>query len=196
MSGFTRDTTHYGDRLVYEALRTKWSRYHARCGCGQDWVAAHAVPAGFTVVREGSGFVALVGPELTEGVDEERLTTNALWQAVTGEPGEQSWYETVRVIDRSPEAKAAERAHWEQVRAQSKARAAAAKTEPATDPQRRYLSSLAEQAGRARFVEAYTAAAAKADLPAPKPRERTETMIRRLTKAAARALISDLAGSK
>ena len=100
MSGFTRDSKHYGDRLVYEALGSKWARYHAHCGCGQDWVTAHAEPAGFTVARKGCGFVALVGPGLTEGVDEEKLTTNALWQAVTGTPGTQDWYESVRVFER------------------------------------------------------------------------------------------------
>ena len=104
MSGFTRDSKHYGDRLVYESLGSKWARYHARCGCGQDWVSAHAEPAGFTVVRKGSGFVALVGPGLTEGVDEEKLTTNALWQAVTGTPGSQDWYESVRVFERPAQA--------------------------------------------------------------------------------------------
>lgn len=105
MSGFTRDTKKYGDRLVYEALTSKWNRYHARCECGRDWVTAHAEPAGFTVVRQGSGFVALVGPGLTEGVDEEALTTNALWKAVTGADGTQDWFETVRVLDRTAPAK-------------------------------------------------------------------------------------------
>ena len=28
MSGFTRDTQRYGDKLVYEALGSKWRRYH------------------------------------------------------------------------------------------------------------------------------------------------------------------------
>lgn len=99
MSGFTRDTKHYGDRLVYEALLRKWERYHSRCGCGEDWVEAHAVPAGFEVVRRGSGFVALVGAGLTEDVDEDHLTTDALWAAVTGVSGA-GWTETVRVVDR------------------------------------------------------------------------------------------------
>jgi hypothetical protein len=106
MSGFTRDTKYYGDRLVYEALLSKWGRYHGHCGCGDDWVTAHAEPAGFTVVREGSGFVALTGPGLTEDVDEMQLTANALWEAVTGEQGSQDWFERVKVIDRSGKAKA------------------------------------------------------------------------------------------
>ncbi|MGW4823366.1 hypothetical protein ACWEP4_31480 [Streptomyces sp. NPDC004227] len=49
MSGFARDTKYYGDRLVYEPLESKWGRYHAtHCGCGQDWLTARAIPAGFT----------------------------------------------------------------------------------------------------------------------------------------------------
>ncbi|MBL1101801.1 hypothetical protein [Streptomyces coffeae] len=72
MSGFTRDTKYYGDRLVYEPLERKWAGYHARhCGCGQDWLEAHAVPAGFTVIPRGkTGYYGLVGPGLTEGVDD------------------------------------------------------------------------------------------------------------------------------
>lgn len=40
-----------------------------------------------------------------EGVDESALTANALWEAVTGRPG-QGWTESVRVIDRSEHAEA------------------------------------------------------------------------------------------
>ncbi|MBF6272893.1 MULTISPECIES: hypothetical protein [Nocardia] len=121
MSGFTRDTYHYGDKLVYEALHSKWDRYHStHCQCGQDWITAHAEPAGFTVVRSDSGFTSLTGPGLTEGVDESTLTANALWEAVTGKPGTQDWYEQVRVVDRSPEAqatqKAASDAHYAKLR--------------------------------------------------------------------------------
>lgn len=88
----------YGDRLVYEALQSKWVRYHRHCTCGNDWVAAHAIPAGFTIVKAGSGWVGLVGPGLTEGVDEDKPTVNALWEAVTGRPGSQSWFEDVTVL--------------------------------------------------------------------------------------------------
>ncbi|WP_328398206.1 hypothetical protein OHS70_16610 [Streptomyces sp. NBC_00390] len=64
MSGFTRDTKDYGDRLVYEPLESKWGRYHAtHCGCGQDWLTVHPVPAGFTVIPRGkTGYYGLVGP--------------------------------------------------------------------------------------------------------------------------------------
>lgn len=45
MSGSTRDPAYYGDRLVYEPLESKWSRYHAtHRGCGWDWLEAHAIP--------------------------------------------------------------------------------------------------------------------------------------------------------
>ena len=97
MSGFTRGGR-YGDRLVYEALQSKWVRYHRHCTCGKDWVEAHAIPAGFTVVKSGGGWVGLIGPGLTEGVDEDKLTVNALWEAVTGRPGSQTWYEDVSVL--------------------------------------------------------------------------------------------------
>ncbi len=41
---------------------------------------SHAVPAGFTAIPRGkTGYYGLVGPGLTEGVDEEKLTANALW---------------------------------------------------------------------------------------------------------------------
>lgn len=112
MSGFTRHVKRYGDRLVYEALDSKWRRYHQQhCAglrthrpgwqernCTGNWLD-HATAAGFTVVHKGRGFVALTGPGLTEGVDESRLTANALWEAVTGKPGTQTWYESVHVFD-------------------------------------------------------------------------------------------------
>ncbi|MDF9867871.1 MULTISPECIES: hypothetical protein [Streptomyces] len=109
MSGFARDPKYYGDRLVYEPLERKWAGYHARhCGCGLDWFEAHAVPAGFTVIPRGkTGYYGIVGPGLTEGVDEEKLTANALWEAVTGKPGTQTWYESMHVTCRNPESEAA-----------------------------------------------------------------------------------------
>ncbi|MBE1582901.1 hypothetical protein ACFPOI_59280 [Nonomuraea angiospora] len=61
MSGCTRDTKRYGDKLVYEALGSKWRHYHdTHCRCGLNWVTEHAEPAGFTVVRSGTGWVALI----------------------------------------------------------------------------------------------------------------------------------------
>ncbi|WP_410646518.1 hypothetical protein [Amycolatopsis sp. cmx-4-54] len=158
MSGFTRDPKYYGDRLVYEALLTKWGRYHARCGCKNNWITDHAESAGFTVVRQGSGFVALVGPDLTEDVDETRLTTNALWKAVTGEKGAQDWFEPVRVIDRSEKAEAERKAVNDQVHGQRRERAAAAKAEPVTEAQLRYLTKLITKASKERFNDEFAAA--------------------------------------
>lgn len=193
MSGFTRDTKHYGDRLVYEALESKWGRYHAtHCGCDRDWVTVHAEPAGFTVVRERPGFVALVGPGLTEGVDEERLTANALWEAVTGKPGTQDWYEPVRVTCRCDHCEAKERAHWDALRAERKARAEDAKTSPLTDKQFAYLEKLADQLGRARVDRAFADAIKGTAIHPRRPREHTRTMLRRLTRASARKMIGTL----
>lgn len=198
MSGFARDPKHYGDRLVYEPLESKWSRYHAtHCGCGQDWLTAHAVPAGFTVIPRGkSGYYGLVGPGLTEGVDETALTANALWEAVTGKPGTQTWHEQVHITCRTPEAEAARKAandeHYGRIREESAKRKAAAQTERATEKQLKYLASLAEKAGKERFDAEFVKVVKGTDIKPRAPRERTTTASKRLTKAAARKLIAAL----
>ncbi|MFI6416145.1 hypothetical protein ACIBG6_01720 [Streptomyces sp. NPDC050842] len=198
MSGFARDPKYYGDRLVYEPLESKWSRYHAtHCGCGQDWLTAHAVPAGFTVIPRGrSGYYGLVGPGLTEGVDETALTANALWEAVTGKPGTQTWHEQVHVTCRTPEAEAARKAandaHYGRIREESAKRKAAAQTERATEKQLKYLANLAEKAGKERFDAEFVKAVKGTDIKPRAPRERTATASKRLTKAAARKLIAAL----
>jgi hypothetical protein len=196
VSGFARDTKYYGDRLVYEPLESKWSRYHAtHCGCGQDWLTAHAIPAGFTVLPRGqTGYYGLVGPGLTEGVDEETLTTDALWEAVTGQPGTQHWHESVHVTCRSEEAEAARKAENERVYGPRRERAAKAKTEPATPAQLKYLTNLAEKVGKERFDAEFVKAVKGTDIKPRTPRERTSTASKRLTKAAARKLIGVLAG--
>jgi hypothetical protein len=196
VSGFARDTKYYGDRLVYEPLDSKWVRYHAtHCGCGQDWLTAHAVPAGFTVIPRGtSGYYGLVGPGLTEGVDESALTTNALWEAVTGKPGTQTWHEHVQVTCRSPEAEAKRKAENERIYGPRRERAAKAKTELATPAQLKYLATLAEKVGKDRFDAEFVKAVKGTDIEPRAPRERTATAAKRLTKAAARTLISALAG--
>ncbi|MFJ9845872.1 hypothetical protein ACIRYZ_36605 [Kitasatospora sp. NPDC101155] len=198
MSGFARDTKYYGDRLVYEPLESKWSRYHAtHCGCGQDWLEAHAIPAGFTVLPRGkTGYYGVVGPGLTEGVDESTLTTNALWEAVTGQPGTQTWYESVQVTCRSPEAEAARKAandeYYGRIREESAKRKAAAKTESATPAQLKYLTSLVEQVGKERFDAEFAKAVKGTGIEPRRPRERAATASKRLTKATARKLISAL----
>lgn len=195
MSGFTRDTKYYGDALVYEALESKWGRYHARhCGGAHDWLSEHAVPAGFTVVREGSGWVALTGPGLTEGVDEDALTADALWEAVTGKPGA-GWIEQVRVTCRCGHCEAERKAENERIYAPRRARAAAAKVEPATDKQRDYLAKLLTRVSREQFDEAFAAAVKGTGIAPRAPRERTTTAVNRLTRAAARKLIDALAGA-
>ncbi|MDT5024653.1 MAG: hypothetical protein QOE61_1079 [Micromonosporaceae bacterium] len=199
VSGFTRDSKHYGDHLVYEALGSKWSRYHARCGCGQDWVTAHAEQAGFTVVRRGSGFVALVGPGLTEGVDETKLTTNALWQAVTGTPGTQDWYETVRLFERSEhedgESEKVRKTTSAADRAARRERDAAAKREPLTEAQLNYLRTLVTKVSRERFDDEFNSAIRGSTVKPRQPEEKTAQLIKRLTKSTARKLITALVGS-
>lgn len=101
MSGFTRDPRYYDDQLVYEALLGKWDRYHARCRCGEDWIGAHAVPAGFT-----------------------------LWEAVTGSPGTQDWFEKVHVMDRRPAVEAERKKANEQYYGALRERSRTAKAEP------------------------------------------------------------------
>lgn len=189
MSGFTRDTKHYGDRLVYEALRSKWHRYHTHCGCLNNWITHHAEPAGFTVIREGSGFVALTGPGLTDDVDETRLTTNALWVAVTGKPGTQDWYEPVRVIDRSTTADSPARKPAEQG---SQTRRRSAKSDPVTAAQVRYLTSLITKTSKDRFDSEFAAAIKGTSIAARGKREKTLTAVKRLTKPAATKLINGL----
>ncbi|MCX4511215.1 hypothetical protein OHA27_13040 [Streptomyces sp. NBC_01619] len=197
MSGFARDTKYYGDRLVYEPLESKWAGYHARhCGCGQDWITAHVVPAGFTVIPRGkSGYYGLVGPGLTEGVDESVLTTNALWEAVTGKPGTQTWYESVNVTCRSPEAEAARKAENERIYGPRRERAEKAKNELATAAQLKYLATLAEKVGKERFDAEFAEAVKGTGIEPRAPRERTATASKRLTKAVARKLISALVGA-
>ncbi|WP_327151562.1 hypothetical protein [Nocardia sp. NBC_01329] len=197
MSGFTRDSYHYGDRLVYEALHSKWGRHHARyCGCGQDWLTTHAESAGFTVVKSGGGYTALVGPGLTEGVDEDALTANALWEAVTGTPATQDWTDPVHVVDRSPETQAALKAASAARYAQLRERTAAAKVEPASVKQVAYLDTLAAQTDPDRFDAEFAKAVKGSGI---LPRGEAETAgraVRRLTRASARKLITALVGHR
>lgn len=192
MSGFTRDPKYYGDRLVYEALLSKWSRYHARCRCGNNWITHHAVPAGFTVVRDGGNFVAFVGRGLTEGIDEARLTADALWQAVTGQPGKQDWYEQITVVDRAPAVEIERKADNDRNRAPRRAGATASKTEPITSAQLKYVQSLITKASKERFAAEFAAAITGTKIEARGEQERAMQAVRRLSKSAARTLISGL----
>ncbi|GAA0930537.1 hypothetical protein [Nonomuraea longicatena] len=193
MSGFTRDTKRYGDKLVYEALGSKWRRYHdTHCRCGLNWVTEHAEPAGFTVVRSGTGWVALTGPGLTDGVDESALTADVLWEAVTGKPSA-GWVEAVRVVDRG-EAIAGDRAATGVAGVQRRARRPEAEPGPVTDKQLKYLTTLVGKVGRERFNTAFDAVVQGTEIAPRGDGERTGQALRRLTRAAARKLITVLAG--
>ena len=193
MSGFTRDTKHYGDRLVYEALDSKWRGYHARCRCGGHW-SDHLEPAGFTVARQGNGFVALTGPGLTEEVNEAALTTNALWEAVTGQSGAQTWFDTVQVIDRSEKAEAKRKAdndrYYKELRARSEANKKAAKKQPPTPAQCRYLTFLTSQLDVEHFDVELAKALKGTRIAKRKRGEEPAKVIDRLTKDTAHTLIS------
>ncbi|MGP3991643.1 hypothetical protein [Streptomyces sp. 3N207] len=196
MSGFTRDTKYYGDQLVYEALGSKWGRYHStHCGCGRDWVSAHAESAGFTVVRSGRGFVALTGPGLTKGVDESALTVDALWEAVTGKPGK-GRTEQIRIVDRSEKTEDKRKAANDRVYGARRERAAKPRAESAADKQIRYLITLASKVRRDRFDAEFNKAVMDTGVAPRGPDETTQAAVRRLTKAAAHKLITALAGSE
>ncbi|MGW6405037.1 hypothetical protein [Streptomyces sp. NPDC055134] len=153
-------------------------------------------PGEFTVIPRGkTGYYGLVGPGLTEGVDESALTANALWEAVTGKPSTQTWHESVQVTCRSPVAEANRKAANERIYGPRRERAAQTKTEPATPAQLKYLTTLAEKVGRERFDAEFVKAVKGTGVEPRAPRERTTTAAKRLTKAAARKLISALAGS-
>lgn len=87
-------------------------------------------------------------PGLTEGVDEEALTCTALWEAVTGTPGTQTWHETVRVTCRNEAAEAARKAENERTHGPWRERAGKTLTEPATGKQISYLNKLVAQVAR------------------------------------------------
>jgi hypothetical protein len=153
-------------------------------------------------VREGSGYVALVGPGLTEGVDEDALTTNALWKVVTGTEGEQDWFEPVRVFEPpparslSPSEVTAKKAASNARYAEKQQRAASAKTEPLTEAQLRYLRTLVTKVSRERFDEDLQRATKGSKVDPRQPDEKTQQVIERLTKDVARKLISALSGER
>jgi hypothetical protein len=141
-----------------------------------------------------TGYYGLVGPGLTEGVDEEKLTANALWEAVTGKPGTQTWFEGVHITCRSPESEAARKAENERIYAPRRERAEKAKTEPATPAQVKYLTMLAEKVGKERFDAEFAKVIKGSGIEPRTPRQRCATAAKRLTKARARKLITALVG--
>lgn len=144
------------------------------------------------IPRGRTGYYGLVGPGLTEDVDEEKPTANALWEAVTGKPGAQTWYESVHVTCRTPEAEAARKAENERVYGPRRERAVQAKTEPATEAQLKYLATLVDKVGKNRFDAEFANAVKGTGIEPRRPRERAATAVKRLTKAAARKLITGI----
>ncbi|QRP42957.1 hypothetical protein [Amycolatopsis sp. FDAARGOS 1241] len=142
-------------------------------------------------MRTGRGFVALIGPGLTEDVDEARLTTNALWEAVTGEPGTQHRHEQVKVVDRGEKAEAERKASNERFYGAKRQRAQAAAKEPATDAQLRYLSSLVNQVSTEVFDAQFAIAVKGTGIVPRRPRETALQAVSPLTKATARTLITN-----
>lgn len=146
------------------------------------------------IPRGRTGYYGLVGPGLTEGVDEEKLTADALWEAVTGKPGAQTWYESVHITCRSPEAEAARKAENERIYAPQRERAEKAKTELTTEAQVKYLTTLAEKVGKERFDAEFAKVIKGSDIAPRAPRQRCATAAKQLTKARARKLITALVG--
>ncbi len=122
------------------------------------------------------------------------INAAALWEAVTGKPGTQTWYESVHVTCRSPESEAARKEHYEQIYAPAQERRKQAKTKPATEAQVRYLTTLAERVGKERFDAEYAKAIKGSDIAPRAPRQRCATAAKRLTKTRARKLITALVG--
>ncbi|MFD5208605.1 hypothetical protein ACFWNF_16965 [Streptomyces anulatus] len=113
---------------------------------------------------------------------------------MTGKPGTQTWYESVHVTCRSPESEAARKEHYKQIYAPAQERRKQAKTEPATEAQVKYLTTLAEKVGKERFDTEFAKAIKGSDIAPRAPRQRCATAAKRLTKARARKLITTLAG--
>lgn len=200
MSGFTRDPKYYGDQLVYEALYSKWRRYHSHCSCNEDWLTAHAEQAGFKVVRKGSGFVALVGKGLTVDVNEERLTANALWEAVTGLEGTQDWFERIVTVDRSPEVEAVRKAendkYYSELRERSRTAKQASRNNTITPNQISYLRDLANIAEVSVFKKAFKRSVQDTIVKTMGRDESLEKSIERLDKLTASKLIAELTNEK
>ncbi|MGI5287715.1 hypothetical protein ACQEVF_30865 [Nonomuraea polychroma] len=153
---------------------------HARHRPDSPWCAP--APAGF----------ALTGPGLTEDVDESALTTDALWKAVTGKPGT-GWVESVKVVDRSQAAPKDRKVTPADATA-GRERPTKAAPEPATDKQLKYLTTLVGKVGRERFDAAFNSVVQGTEIAPRGTDEKTGQALRRLTKAAARKLITPWSG--
>lgn len=116
---------------------------------------------------------------------------------MTGTDGAQDWFEPVRVIERpvlTPEQAEGRKAANKILYAEQRERSAKAKAEPLTAPQLSYLRTLVTKVSRDRFDEDF-ARAIKGSSVVPKAAdETTQQVIERLTKDAARKLITALKG--
>lgn len=92
---------------------------------------------------------------------------------MTGKPGAQiwTWYESVHITCRSPEAEAAHKAENERIYAPRRERAEKAKPEPATEAQVKYLTTLAEKVGKERFDAEFAKVIKGSDIAPRAPRE-------------------------
>ncbi|MET8130288.1 hypothetical protein [Streptomyces sp. NPDC005231] len=121
------------------------------------------------------------------------LTANALWEAVTGKPGE-GWAETVHVMDRSEASEKERKAEKDAAYADRRERAAQSKKDPATPAQLKYLNTLVAKAGRERFDTGFNKAVKGTGVAQRGTDEKTGQVLGRLTKATARNLITTLVG--
>ncbi|MFD5593960.1 hypothetical protein [Streptomyces griseorubiginosus] len=108
-------------------------------------------------------------------MDEEKLTTDVLWEAVTGKPGCQSWYESVRITCRSPEAEAARKAENERIYGPRRERGKKAETERASEAHVKYLTALAEKVGKQRFDAEFAKVIKGSDIAPRTPRQHCAT---------------------
>ncbi|WP_331757144.1 hypothetical protein OG582_39985 (plasmid) [Streptomyces anulatus] len=113
---------------------------------------------------------------------------------MTGKPGTQTWFESVHITCRSPEAETARKAENERIYAPRRERAEKAKTEKATPKQVEYLTTLAEKLGKERFDTEFAKVIKGSDIEPRSPRQHCSTAAKRLTKARARQLIAALLG--
>jgi hypothetical protein len=155
--------------------------------CEEDRLSAHAEPAGFMVVRDGGGFVALTGPGLTEGVNESPLTTDALWLVVTGKPGEGGSSPSTPSTAVPPQRPCATPTTTPTTRSCG-SEPPGPKIEPASAAQTRYLDNLTARVSRDQLQTEYDRAVKGTGIAPLQTNEEPGPALRQLTKAAARRL--------
>ncbi|MFC9429601.1 hypothetical protein [Streptomyces sp. NPDC056987] len=98
----------------------------------------------------------------------------------------------MHITCRSAESEAARKEHYKQIYAPAQERRKQAKTDPATEAQVKYLTTLAEKFGKERFDAEFIKVIKDSDIAPRAPRQRCATAARRLTRARARKLITAL----